>query len=180
MWKYNQTNYLCHHGVKGQKWGIRRYLKENYEKRSRRHNKTYDEKGGLNAALGATGRYVGRSLARSAAAKGLAAVTAAKFANGKVASGLAIAKIGSLSLSASQIKDTVMLGKEYMDINYRSQSSNKKPSGTKSNNSKSKTNNDWRKRYGELEDQLTYGKNADKAKNARIQKEMEELERKNR
>lgn len=126
MWEYNQTNYLCHHGVKGQKWGIRRYLKENYEKRSRRHNKTYDEKGGVNAALGATGRYLGRSLARSAAAKGLSVVATAKIANGKVASGLAITKIGSLALSANAIKDTVMLGKEYMDINYRAQSSSKK------------------------------------------------------
>lgn len=125
MWEYNQTNYLCHHGVKGQKRGIRRYLEKNYEKRSKRHNKTYDEKGGASAALGATGRYIGRSLVRSAAANGLSAVAKAKIANGKVASGLAIAKIGRLSYSASQIKDTIMLGKEYLDLNYRSKSSNK-------------------------------------------------------
>lgn len=31
MWTYNYTysNYICHHGIKGQKWGIRRYQNEN-------------------------------------------------------------------------------------------------------------------------------------------------------
>lgn len=121
MWEYNQTDYLCHHGVKGQKWGVRRNLKENYNKRSRRHNKTHSEKSEINATLGVTGRYVGKSLARLAAAKGLSTAKT-KFANGKNAAASAIVTIGSLSLTASQIKDTLMLGKEY----YRAQSSSKK------------------------------------------------------
>lgn len=29
MWQYNQIEMLYHHGVKGQKWGVRKYVKPN-------------------------------------------------------------------------------------------------------------------------------------------------------
>lgn len=112
-------NELQHHGIRGQKWGKRRFQYNDGSLTPAGEKRYYDGDGGRSAAKPKNERKAERK-----------------------------AEIGAAKNAYKQAKE----------------------------NEKAKQK-ELLKKYGELEDQMTYGKNADAKKNAAIQKKMDKIDR---
>ena len=100
MWEYNY-NYLAHHGIKGQRWGVRRFQNKDgtlTEAGKRRRSGSTEERKGLTS---------GQKKAIVGAAAGVAVVSAAavylqKHPEALSSAAEALEKIGNKTLSASK------------------------------------------------------------------------------
>lgn len=169
---------LMHYGVLGMKWGVR---KKSYDPTSRGGSITKNGK-----YRASNGIVIGRS-------RNAGAAIGRRFTTS--AAGKALTAFGSLGLNKNQksrikkersaLKEYYKVGGDKMLDSYArktkvSKISTKHVTTGKANKAYKKLWSvkikDLQKQYGMLEDQMTYGKNADPVKNSRIESQMNSIE----
>lgn len=156
---------LYHYGVKGMKWGVRRAQKKAALQKYRRE---YDEKTKTHSRV-------------SKAVNGLA-LSRETYARNKYAANKK-AKVSGIGSAASvERKATAASKVAYMDtkISAKTEAAARKAKKAADKAAKKLANkkmSELQKQYGKLENQYTYGKKADTAKNAKLDKQMSDLER---
>ena len=117
---------LYHYGVKGQKWGKRKWPLKNLQD-PKRLKARVDAHGAAGATVGSISRHIGRSIGKTALAYltfGLAAGELEK--RGRPVASNVVSKIGDITLAGAIITDAVKTGKEIVDIQMYNHSNKKK------------------------------------------------------
>ena len=182
------SNELYHHGVKGMKWGVRRYQSEDGIRTPSGQKPARTLTGGVAGVI--------RKKQRSNAEKDLARTTSkqkqvnselrelrgysknpSEIGRSKLATAIRNHQIKSLERTNSKLdqrkKESASALKELKQIDEYQAKKAADRAQRKLANAKIK---DLQKKYGRLEDQMTYGKNADTKANARIQKQMSSID----
>lgn len=166
-------NELYHYGVKGMKWGVRRNRRDTGGiagaiRRRQRMNATND----LNAVRSKQ-RQVDRELRELQGYE----KNPSKLGKSKISTAIRRSQISSLQRTKNSLKrlerENVSALKELDSIERYQAKKRANKAAQKMNKQKIK---DLYKQYGDLEDKMTYGKNANSKANARIEQQMASIE----